>query len=186
MQRFLPAAVLLFALACSMAFAAPTPVPVPTINAEQFNKHLKESLQKHVVPTPMVPTQPLRVVLVVETNKKGQVTRVRGPGSHGSNNDTFNAMCYGNALQVFIRTEDGRAIPGTYKLIYDYSPDSRDVRRTVEMIKSGGVNPDAIGAVDDMAKQNMKKMREDRAAWERAVQRAKEHPSPKPDASATH
>ena len=173
-------AISLFAACAATASAAVTPSPAPTINAEQFNKHLKESLEKHVIPAPVAPTQPLRVVLVVETNKKGQVARVRGPGSKSSPNDTFNAMCYGNALQVFIRTEDGRSIAGTYKLIYDYSPDTKDVKRTVEPIRLGGVNPDAIGAVDDMAKQNMKKMEEDRRAWEQAMAKARAHASPSP------
>jgi hypothetical protein len=72
-------AALIFAGGTALATAAPTPTPAPapTLNAEEFNKRLRESLQKHVLPTPMVPTQTLRVVLVVETNKKGQVTRVR-------------------------------------------------------------------------------------------------------------
>lgn len=169
------------------------------MSAEEFNKRLKEAvLEKKALPTPMTPSQAEHVVLVVETNKKGQVTRVRYNGSHGSSNDGFNAMTYGNALQTFIRTEDGRAVPGTYRLIYDYNPDTQMVKRTVQLIKAGGVDPNAIGAVDDMARQNMKKMEEDRRAYEAAVKKykaklaaqkaaaAKAHASPKPSASPTH
>jgi hypothetical protein len=162
----------------------PTPAPVPTLNAQQFNARLKSSLQHHVLPTPRMPTQPLHVVLVVETNRKGQVTRVRYNGSKSSNDDTFNAMAYGNALQAFIRTEDGKAVAGTFRLIYDYSPDTQHVHRTVELVAAGGVDPNAISAVQDMAKQNMHKMDEDRAAWEAAVAKARAaKASPKPTSS---
>jgi hypothetical protein len=184
----------LFASASPWAYADPTPAPAATLNAEEFNQRLKQSiLEKKPLPTPMTPEETEHVVLVVETNKRGQVTRVRYNGSHGSSNDTFNAMAYGNALQAWIRTEDGKAIPGTYRLVYDYSPDTQKVRRTVELLKAGGVDPNAIGAVEDMAKQNMRKMAEDRKAYQAAVARAKAkkahaaakatptpHPSPKP------
>jgi hypothetical protein len=179
-------AALLFVAAAGLAIAAPTPAPAPTLNAAEFNKHLKESLEKHVMATPIAPTEALRVVLAVETNKKGQVTRVRSSGTKGSSNDTFNAMCYGNALQAWIRTEDGKAIPGTYKLIYDYSPDTKSVKRTVELVKAGGVDPDAIGAVDDMANAGKRRAEDDQKAWEAAVAKARAnaaHASPKPSTS---
>jgi len=168
------------------------------MSAEEFNKRLKEAVfEKKALPTPMTPQEAERVVLVVETNKKGQVTRVRYNGSHGSSNDGFNAMTYGNALQTFIRTEDGRAVAGTYRLTYDYNPGTQMVKRSVELIKAGGVDPNALGAVDDMARQNMKKMAEDRRAYEAALKKAKAakaakaaaakaHASPKPTASAAH
>ena len=85
---------------------------------------------------------------VVEVNRKGQVTRVRsGRTAHDPN---FNAITYGNALQAFIRTPDGRAIAGVYRLTYDYNPADRSVRRGVELLHPGGVNPNAPGAVDQM------------------------------------
>ncbi len=88
------------------------------------------------------------VEFVVETNKKGQVVKVisgkQSPDTH------FNAFVYGNALQAFIRTPDGHAIAGRYKLSYDYDPRTRLVHRDVGLIRAGGVNPDAEGAVDAM------------------------------------
>jgi hypothetical protein len=62
----------------------------------------------------------------------------------------FNAQTYGNALQAFIRTPDGKAIVGTYRLTYDYNPQTKRVRRDVALIKAGGVDPNAKGAVDEM------------------------------------
>jgi hypothetical protein len=99
---------------------------------------------------------------VVEVNKKGQVARVRA-GKYSSD-AAFNAMTYGNALQVFIRTPDGRAVPGTYRLNYDYDPKSRNVRRTVTLLRAGGVDPNAIGAVNAMAEINRRRaLREQQA-----------------------
>jgi hypothetical protein len=60
-------------------------------------------------------------------------------------------MTYGNALQAFIRTPDGSAIAGTYRLTYDYDPKTKLVRRGVGLVRSGGVDPNALGAVDKMA-----------------------------------
>ncbi len=85
---------------------------------------------------------------VVEVNRKGQVTRIRSGKS--SRDLAFNTMTYGNALQAFIRTADGRSIPGTYRLAYDYAPKTRNVRRSVALLHAGGVNADALGAVDRM------------------------------------
>lgn len=92
---------------------------------------------------------------VVEVNKMGQVTRVR-TGKYSSD-PAFNAITYGNALQVFIRTPQGRAVSGTYRLMYDYDPKSRNVRRTVSLIHAGGVDPNAIGAVNAMAQLNRRR-----------------------------
>ena len=75
-RRTLPYLGLIFFALGAFAIAAPTPAPAPTMDGQQFNQHLKDSLQKHVLPTPYVPTVPLHVVLVVETNNKGQVARV--------------------------------------------------------------------------------------------------------------
>src|SRR5581483_9222137 len=116
---------------------------------------------------------------------KGQVARVRANGSHGSANGAFNAMCYGNALQAWIRTEDGRAIPGTYKLTYDYSPDTQKVKRSVDLIKAGGVNPNAIGAVTDMEHKNEIWAARDKKLWAEYLAKHKgAHPSPKPGTTA--
>jgi len=83
---------------------------------------------------------------VVEVNAKGQVTRVRS--GTASKDPAFNTLTYGNALQAFIRTADGRAISGLYRLTYDYDPHDRMVSRHVALIHAGGVNPSALGAVN--------------------------------------
>ena len=104
---------------------------------------------------PRLPSAAEHTEYVVEVNKKGQVTRVRSGKS--SRDTAFNAMTYGNALQVYVRTPDGRAISGTYRLTYDYDPKTRDVRRTVGLIHAGGVDPNALGAVDEMAAINRRR-----------------------------
>jgi hypothetical protein len=115
------------------------------------------------------------------TNRKGQITRVRsGKESHDA---AFNAITYGNALQAFIRTEDGDAVAGTYRLSYDYSPTTKMVKRSVELLHAGGVNPDAVGAVDDMAEVNKKRMAEDARLYEQALKKLRE--KQKPAAPAT-
>jgi len=67
-----------------------------------------------------------------------------------SHDEAFDAHTYGNALQSFIRLPDGQVVLGTYRLIYDYDPKTLRVRRDVQLIKRGGVDPNAISAVDDM------------------------------------
>ncbi|MGP6159715.1 MAG: hypothetical protein ACLPYS_19835 [Vulcanimicrobiaceae bacterium] len=110
------------------------------------------------------PSQAEHTEYVIEVNKKGQVSRVRA-GKYSSD-AAFNAMTYGNALQVFIRTPDGNAVSGTYRLSYDYDPKSRNVKRNVALIKAGGVDPNAIGAVNAMAEINRR----------RAQHAAQDHP----------
>jgi hypothetical protein len=92
-----------------------------------------------------LPRVPLRAVYTVETNKLGQVVRIRA--ARASENAGFNAVTRGNALQAFIRRPNGTALAGVYKLIYDYSPKSRMVRRNVQLVHAGGVDPNAKGAV---------------------------------------
>jgi hypothetical protein len=92
------------------------------------------------------PTTRQHTEFVVEVNKKGQV--VRATHVTRSADSSFNAMTYGNALQAFIRTPDGHAIAGTYRLSYDYNPKTYNVHRSVTLLKQGGVNPNALGAVE--------------------------------------
>jgi len=75
------------------------------------------------VPAPNVP---LHAVYTVETNKLGQVVRI--VSANASNDARFNTAMRGNALQAFIRRPDGTAVAGVYKLTYDYSPQTKDVR----------------------------------------------------------
>ncbi len=95
--------------------------------------------------SPRTPLRPVHTEYVVETNRLGQVTRVRAV--RPSDDPPFNALTYGNALQTFIRTTAGDAVSGTYRLGYDYNPQSKNVRRSVLLVHSGGVDPNAPGAV---------------------------------------
>jgi hypothetical protein len=165
--------------------AAPTPSPQPTIDSAQLNARLKSAAGKPnvVMPPNRTPTEPQHTELVVETNKKGEVTRVRA--GKGGPDALFNAMVYGNALQAFIHTSDGGAIAGTYRLTYDYSPDTKKVKRQVELIKEGGVDPDATGAVEQMMSANDKRMQLDAKLWEQLkknqkAMEAKASPKPRP------
>ena len=120
----------------SVADAAPSPQPLHGAAAGQRSFR------------PRVPTTPEHSEYVVEVNRKGQVMRIRS--GKPSRDLAFNTMTYGNALQAFIRTPDGRALAGIYRLFYDYAPKTKNVRRSVALIRAGGVDPDAAGAVDQM------------------------------------
>lgn len=87
----------------------------------------------------------LRAAYTVETNKLGQVVRISS--SRLSSDQKFNALTRGNALQAFIRRPNGTAVAGVYKLTYDYSPSTHEVKRSVALVHPGGVNPNAKGAV---------------------------------------
>jgi hypothetical protein len=123
-------------LACSAAASAATSTPAPTpperINVEQLQ------------PRSILPKNKLHVELTVEINKLGQVTRVRS--IKPSHDQAFDAHAYGNALQAFIRLPDGTVILGVYRLTYDYDPATARVHRDVELVRRGGVNPNAQGA----------------------------------------
>jgi hypothetical protein len=127
--------------ACSAVFAAALPLLAFASGAAPT--HLKHAPPP---PGPHAPTTRQHSEFVVETNKLGQVTRATKVTR--SSDSAFNAMTYGNALQAFIRTPDGKAIAGTYRLTYDYNPRTKNVHRGVELIKMGGVNPNAEGAVN--------------------------------------
>ncbi len=100
---------------------------------------------RRTLPPPQYPTRALHSEYTVEANKLGQVTRVRSVVA--SKDPKFDAITYGNALQAFIRKDDGTAIPGVYKLIYDYNPKTHGIHRDVRIVQHGGVNPDALGVV---------------------------------------
>jgi len=96
------------------------------------------------LPTPHLPSKPLHVQLQVEVNKRGQVVRV----VHGtlSPDSSFNTMTLGNAMQMWIRHPDGTAETGLYRVSYDYDPHTKNVKRTPELLKSGGNWADKPGA----------------------------------------
>jgi hypothetical protein len=95
-----------------------------------------------------VPGVALHAEYEVEVNRLGQVTRVAQ--SKITRDSGFNIQTYGNALQVVIRTDDGKAVAGKYRLTYDYDPATVKVRRRVELLQRGGVDADAPGAVTRM------------------------------------
>ncbi len=132
-------AIVAAALCCSLpslAEAAPAPQSQRTAPAVQRSYR------------PRVPRTPEHAEYVVEVNRKGQVARVRS--GKPSADLAFNTMTYGNALQAFIRTSDGRALAGIYRLTYDYTPKTQNVHRSVALLRAGGVNGNAVGAVDQM------------------------------------
>jgi hypothetical protein len=96
----------------------------------------------------LLPKVALHTEFVVAVNKLGQVTKILS--LKPSKDRTYNLQTGGNALQAFIRTPDGKAVPGTYRLTYDYNPKTALVHRGVALIHAGGVNPNAQGAVNVM------------------------------------
>jgi hypothetical protein len=116
----------------SVAVAATPSPPPPRIDVTKIQ------------PKALLPKTKLHTEYIVEINRYGQVARVRS--GKRCPNASFNAQTYGNALQAFIRTPDGRAIPGSYRLTYDYDPRTERVRRDVALVHAGGVNPNAKGA----------------------------------------
>ena len=142
MRTFLLAAAATLAV-MSPAFAASSAPAPGRVNVE--------SLQ----PKSLLPKSRVRTEFLVEVNKLGQVIRVRSGKS--SNDLRFNDQTYGNALQAYIRTPDGKALAGTYRLTYEYDPKTTRVHRSVALVKAGGVNGNAQGAALQMmeiAKRN--------------------------------
>jgi hypothetical protein len=134
----------------ALATLAPFPVlaatPTPQPNAAP-QRPLRIDVTK-IQPKSLLPKHAEHTEYVVEVNKLGQVSRVAS--RRGSDNATFNAQTYGNALQAFIRTPDGHVVLGTYRLTYDYDPKTTRVRRDVTLLRTGGVNPDAKGTAADL------------------------------------
>lgn len=110
---------------------------------------------------PRAPAVPLRATYTVETNKLGQVVRVRG--ANASRDAHFNAITRSNALQAFIRRPNGTAVAGVYTLTYDYSPKTKMVRRDVRLVHAGGVDPNAPGAVTVQLEKGRKPQSQDQA-----------------------
>lgn len=132
----------------------------------------RPAAQPTAVQTPPPPATAQHTAFIVSTNKKGQVVTVKP--ERKDRDAAFNMMTYGNALQMFIRTPDGRAIPGRYRVSYDYSPQTKDVKRNIALISAGGVDPEAVGAVDRLA-----------AVERQNAERAKQARKTKPLASPT-
>ena len=99
--------------------ATPAPAPQPTPYRIDLTK---------IQPKSLLPKVPLHTEYVVAVNKLGQVTRIIS--GKGSKDKTYNLQTAGNALQAFIRTPDGKAISGSYRLTYDYNPKTARIHRT--------------------------------------------------------
>lgn len=124
-------AVLAFALVCPRAQAQSAPAPRPSATIKP-------------------PKVPLHAEVFVDTNKLGQVSHV--VSMKPSSDKGFNTQVWGNATQAYIRTPEGSAVAGLYRLSYDYSPATQKVRRSVSLLKTGGVNPNAPGIVTVLQK----------------------------------
>ncbi len=108
-----------------------------------------QTLHPRAMPAPRLPKIPLHTEFVVEVNKLGQVVRVKSGKS--CKDLTFNAMTYGNVLQMFIRTADGmHAIVGLYRVTYDYDPRTTRARRGVGIVSRGGKWGNEEGAANNM------------------------------------
>jgi hypothetical protein len=128
-------AAILVAAAGAAATAATTPKPSATPH-------------RIVIPPPKLPKEKLHAQYVVEVNKKGQVVRIES--GKGTKYTTFNAQTYGNALQMWIRKQDGTAEVGRYTVSYDYDPKTHHVTRKITLLSAGGNWGDKEGAADVM------------------------------------
>ncbi len=160
--RVAAALILSVSLMPLVAFAdAPSSQPSNDLNArmrdaahDATNAGKEQQLNKMLAPH--MPATALHTEFIVETNNKGQVTRVRS--GRNSKDRTFDLMTYGNVLQTFIRTDTGNAHAGTFRVTYDYSPKTHTVSRDVSLISLGGVNPNAEGAVYEMQRGQAAKL----------------------------
>ncbi|HEY1428131.1 MAG TPA: hypothetical protein VGF18_01030 [Candidatus Tumulicola sp.] len=100
------------------------------------------------IPPPPFPKQKLHADYVVEVNKKGQVVKIKS--GHGTKYASFNGQTYGNALQMWIRKQDGTAVVGLFRVSYDYDPTNHHVSRKVALISTGGSWGDQPGAANVM------------------------------------
>ena len=155
--------------ALALLGATPAPRPTTATRATAAPRLAARQARPRAIPIPRTPTTRQHSEFVVEVNRKGQV--IRADRVKPAQNDTFNAMTYGNVLQAFIRRPDGSAVAGIYRMTYDYDPRRKTVRRHVALLHAGRVDPNALGAVD----REIEKI-----ASERARERLNAPPSPSP------
>ena len=154
--------------AFTLLAASPSPAPTP----------YRIDLTK-IQPKSLLPKVPLHTEFIVAVNKLGQVTHIIS--GKPSKDRIYNIQTAGNALQAFIRTPDGKAIPGSYRLTYDYSPKTARIHRDVALVKAGGVDPNAEGAVYKMMDDVEKRAKAAKAAHTPAPERsAAMTPGPQP------
>lgn len=157
-----------FALVTTLASVIPLLAATP---------HPKATHKPVAVPTPTLPRVALHTAYVVEVNKRGQVVRVKsGEAAKGcaktdKHTDaqacTFNAQTYGNVLQMWIRHPDGTAEIGLYRVRYDYSPKTKKVTRSIQLVKAGGAWGNQAGAATEM----IDKANAETRAWEEQQKR---------------
>ncbi|MDQ2662959.1 MAG: hypothetical protein M3Y18_02855 [Candidatus Eremiobacteraeota bacterium] len=97
---------------------------------------------------PAAPKTRMHVEFNVEVNSKGQVVAVKSGKS--SPDDMLNAELYGNVLQIFIRRPDGSAVPGLYRVGYDYEPVHKKITRKVALIYKSNKWANRQGAANQM------------------------------------
>ena len=149
---------------------AATPAPRPTPYRIDLTK---------IQPKSLLPKVALHTEYIVAVNKRGQVTHIIS--GKASKDRTYNIQTAGNALQAFIRTPDGKAISGRYRLTYDYSPKTTRIHRDVALVKAGGVDPNAEGAVYQMMDDVKKHQQSAKTAHTPAPERsAAMTPGPQP------
>jgi hypothetical protein len=124
-------------LGSAIVLLGSTPAPKPSGPPDA--NHLTAAQMRALLPKVALHTE-----YIVAVNKLGQVSGAKAKVQ--SKDKTFNVQTYGNALQAFIRTEDGHAISGVYSLSYDYHPKDGRISRAVALVHAGGVDPDAKGA----------------------------------------
>lgn len=163
----LRAALLALAVAL-LALPAGAQTAKPDASNAALNARLKAAAQPAPVKSPPLPKTAQHSAFTDTTNKKGQVVTAKAQTK--ARDSAFNLMTYGNVLQMFIRTSGGQAVPGTYRVSYDYSPASKIVKRAVALVQEGGVDPNALGAVDRMIEVDRKNA--ERAAAARKARRA--------------
>jgi hypothetical protein len=178
--KTLGAAVFVLALvgvASAARAADPTPAPTKTPAGTVTLRTAKQ-------PEKLVPLSKLHADYTVEVNHLGQVVKVKS--GHDTKDLQFNALTYGNVLQMAIRTPDGmHAVVGTYRVNYDFNPANKKVSRTIDLVSEGGVDPNAEGAVNsllDIQKKSAERAAAAKAAAAKAAA-AKHHPLASPAAS---
>lgn len=155
-------------LALPLGAAAATPTPPPSGAA------LKARLLAPAAPKKQPPLSkvPLHAEYVVAVNGKGEVTRV--VSKKWTKNVRFDVLTYGNAVQTFIREDNGTVVVGTFRLLYDYNPQRDAIRRDVALVQRGGVDANAESAVSAMTRKAAAFTKRDQAAYQKYV---KAHPA---------
>lgn len=115
----------------------------------------------------------------VEVNGKGQVSKVRRWSR--SRDPRFDALTYGNVVQLYVRRNDGHIVAGVYKIGYDYNPKTQVVLRSVKLIHPGGIDDTALGLVDVFKEINRQNAAKAKATLEKIRLAPSPSSSPKPE-----